>query len=437
MVGVLVIFSIQMREHAQPGEGRSRLSLALELEVALGERAQMFEETAQYIKSLRDPSPAVMAELREQTYRELFFSNPHMELMWQAERLIPECSAEHYSMWSRHLPKIAEIDVVEAYGFIDPVEGYRFLGKMEDSVYKVEAMAKFGRVTSPVFIQRARELARRLPKDGFVSPSWERMFIHIAELGNDTKSLQIAYRSILESDRLYTNHALLIRMSAMGHMAALQQLKHLLCQDDGPRTKDIAQLVLIEEEIHKGNIPIRVPLSQKDPVRSEKLEQTWQDLVMNNREAVVEILRQPLELPAHSEFDSAVYGSGSMLYAEIMKDSRLETPDQYQNYIYSTLTNYAERLAKQGLGALDELLAQIENVSEYCITEKQLKEKSERDRAVLEHLRQKGMVFFTPNPEHVERKLIEDSLRNSMTPVNMLCLVRALCVTAVRLARAA
>jgi hypothetical protein len=108
--------------------------LASELEVVLGERARLFDEDAQELAALQDPTHEAMQRLWQQSYQELYFSTPPMQMMLQAEKLAYDFANldEYQHIYSSN--KVMQIDIVEAYAFINPGEGYRFLKNMPENM---------------------------------------------------------------------------------------------------------------------------------------------------------------------------------------------------------------------------------------------------------------------------------------------------------------
>jgi hypothetical protein len=258
----------------------------------------------------------------------------------------------------------------------------------------------------------------------------------IARLGNDAKSLEIAWRELMDGAAHYEHIQRqlvteLPKLAAVGHMPALLNQKQLLLQTEAS-PQLIAQAVLIEESVRSGNIPIRVGLSKKDSAESARLDSSWRDLIMNNRDSVITELKKPLKLPEHSYFDKALHHY--YVKKEILKYSKLNTDEDYERYVLTTLADYTKSLAIGGIDMIPALLQRTRDVSPIYMDKKKERAELSRQEAVNRYYPIVRAIVgkFDKNRN---LKAFRSSLEARVPEINRLLLMRAVTVAATRLAK--
>lgn len=404
-------------------------------------RQESIDRSDQLIEEVTDTPEKTAAEFA-QSYYETFYDTPAKQMLWNAEYYIPKVEqfGKTYSRLRHFDSAILSIDVAEAYATVMPDEGWRVIQAMPDSREKIEALAKFGVQSDPIFIEQARRLAYAL--DPTYLHARHNSLMAIADFGSDDYSLELAHKEAVaylnSTDKedgwdivdYFTDEA------SLGHARALLLAKKFILQnlDHAGTNRDhcieeMALISYIDELVNRGHIPVRLGLEPTDMMLYESVEANWQDALMKNVASISSLQKAGIELP---RFD-ALYRSLHMLHSQARDYTDLKTGDAMINYIDAQANAYAQRLmAEKDLDALEDLHNKTDQIDRsHLLPHKEHAAKVEAFRKGRDYAMIASIIGRRTVEEEIEIENLDAS--HMLAALNKIGLIRGLCLAGVGL----
>ncbi|HEU5004782.1 MAG TPA: hypothetical protein VFT49_01710 [Candidatus Saccharimonadales bacterium] len=409
-----------------------------ELSIIYGARQQSVDRSDELIEQVTD-TPAKTAAEFAQSYYETFFDTPAKQMLWTAEGYISSVEAAHAFYFKiRDVADTLKIDLVESLSTVMPDEGWRVLQTIPDGPEKVEALAKFGKNTDPVFIQQARTLAYRLDPD--YRRSRVNNLLRIADFAQDDFALELVYQeakrdlgSQAKDDVDWETVDYFINAASLGHAPALVEAKRLVLANLG-RVKvheshwleEMTLVSYIDELMKRGALPTRAAPQPQDMPAYEQVEARWQDSLMKRRDQITAKLHEGVELPA---FDCLTHDMYSIAI-DAKNYSTLQTPSEIVAYINAKAEEYAQALMSRGLEEFPAItLAADQPGVTYGIPPQQLLQN-------IKDFRAQWRKVVLPGPRRTDEEeadLYNGSNIRMFRALNRIAVFRALCLAGVGL----
>jgi hypothetical protein len=283
--------------------------IADKLEPIYQEDRNAYEELLKPPQPLAVWTPEELKAMQQQAYREINIeSDPKRQMLDIAEGMMLEIDEGRQS-YKPGLTDEVKVELIEAYSYVQPSEGYRLLKTLErgDPAY-VEALVKFARLPSGIldsdFVNDAREGVQNLtPID-----TKNRIYAYklVAKFGKDTESAKIACEAIARSalanfsNQVYNQE--ILSVAATGYRPALGMVKERILtigalNDEAAET--CAQLMAIEEAMDKGQIEAYCgdEYRWQKYSRQEEGDKAWLQLVSLNSDTIFGHMRNLKQLP--------------------------------------------------------------------------------------------------------------------------------------------